>query len=151
MKNQSFFAFVSAFAISVSACGSDQGRLPSVNSVDKNSFSKVQEDSITTLLQKYVTEERNIKYKLWLDSAEDLQSLKAILSAMSAQDLTGKSADEIKAFYINAYNLMTIDLILSNYDETLGKTLSRYPNQRSIRNIKNLDGRVWDEFKWVIA
>ena len=146
------FAFLIGVSVMhVTACSEDQGRLYSRDPVDPNSFGKAEEDAYSTLLNKYVTADKKIKYISWLSSDDDVARLKALLDAVARLDVTDKNQDEKKAFYINAYNAMTIDLILSHFSETLGAENSPYPNARSIRNIGNLDAKVWDEYKWKVA
>lgn len=134
------------------ACGSsDLGRRYSRDPVTAGAFGKAQEDSLSSLLQKYVDANSRVNYQAWRNSSEDRSALKAILTAFGSADIKSMSSQELKSFYINAYNSMTIDLIISHYDETLGGSSSPYPNDRSIRNIQNLDDKVWDGFKWKLS
>jgi len=140
------------FGISVLvACQSDLGEKPSRDQVDAGAFGKAQEESYSILLSKHVDQNNQIKYELWKNSSEDFLALKQILFAIEKADVNAMNSDEQKTFYINAYNVLTIDLILSNYDKTLGGTGSPYPDQRSIRNINNLDTKVWDAFRWKVS
>lgn len=133
------------------ACNSDQGQKYSRDPVDATAYGKVQEDAYSTLLEKYVDPDRLVRYSLWRSSDQDIVTLKSILSAMALADTKTMPSDEKKAFYINAYNAMTLDLILSHYDETLGGTGSPYPTERSIKNIGSLNDKVWDFYKWKIS
>lgn len=133
------------------ACSSDLGRKYSRDPVSAGAFGKLQEDSFTSLLQKYVDSDSRVNYRAWLSNSGDLSALKNVLSAVAMADTRAMSAPEAKSFYINAYNAMTIDLILSNYDGTMGGAGSPYPNDRSIRNINNLGDAVWDQFKWRVG
>ena len=48
-------------------------------------------------------------------SAADKKTLKAYLTALQAVKVTGLSADEQRAYWINFYNALTIDVVLDNY------------------------------------
>jgi len=135
----------------VSACNSDLGERFSRDPVDADAYSKTQEDAYTALLKKHVDQNSYIHYQAWKDSGEDISALKTVLSAMARAYTEAMSLSAQKSFYINAYNAMTIDLVLSHFDETLGGGGSPYPSQRSIRNIGNHDARVWDVYKWKIG
>lgn len=132
-------------------CSGDLGRKYSQDPVAVGAFGKLQEDSLTSLLQKYVDSNSRVNYSAWRASSSDVAALKNVLAAIASQDTRALTSPEAKAFYINAYNAMTIDLILSHYDGTLGRASSPYPNDRSIRNIDNLDDAVWDRFTWKVG
>lgn len=133
------------------ACSSDLGQKYSRDPVTEGAFGKLQEDALSSLLQRYVDPDARVNYAAWRASSNDVAALKNVLSAIAVADTRPMSAQEAKSFYINAYNAMTIDLILSHFDETLGGASSPYPNDRSIRNIGNLDDNVWNEFKWKVG
>ena len=162
MKRPNSYSFlrhpkgILAFAFGVSAsvlaaCSSDLGEKFSRDPVEAGAFSKLQEGTYTGLLAKYVDSDKQIRYQSWRASAQDISALKSILSAIAKADTRAMSPNEKKSFYINAYNAMTIDLILSHFDETLGGSGSPYQGERSIRNIGNHDARVWDVFTWKVG
>ncbi len=115
--------------------------------------------SYDTLLQKYVVitwlpnsqnkylKMSRINYRSWLQNAEDLKTLKSTLQEMSTADTSMMNEKEQKAFFINAYNAMTLDLVLSRYDETYGSDRK----SQSIKNIGHLGNGVWDLRLWTIA
>ena len=147
-KKPLFFQFFVVLSIFGSSCTSDLGKKNSREPVTAGAFGKNQQESLSDLLKKYVTEDRRINYFTWSQESNDLSLLDSIIRAFGDADVNGMSDSEKKSFYVNAYNAFTIDLILSNYNETLGGDSSPYPQKRSIRNIKNLDEKVWDEYKW---
>lgn len=152
LRKRFFYSIIAALtSLILSGCTSDQGEKFSRQHVDTTAYGKPQEDTHSSLLQKYVDSDRYIHYADWKKSPQDLQSLKTVLTAMTQADTTSMSLDGKKAFYINAYNAMTIDLVLNHYEETLGGTGTPYPTARSIRNIGNLDDKVWDFYKWQIG
>jgi hypothetical protein len=147
-----FLLFVVGCMFFLTSCGdSDLGEKFSKDRVVVGAYSQIQIDDLDGLLSKYVTNDRLIRYKDWNSDANDIQTLKDVLNVMAIADTASMNQSEKKAFYINAYNAMTINLILSSYDETLGGTGSLYPGERSIRNIANLDAKVWDFYKWRIS
>lgn len=138
-------------AAALVACSSDLGEKFSRDPVEVGAFSKVQENTYTGLLQKYVDSDKQIRYQEWKASSQDVAALQSILFAIAKADTGAMSPSEKKSFLINAYNAMTIDLILSHFDETLGGDSSPYPAQRSIRNIGNQDAKVWDVYSWKVG
>ena len=109
------------------------------------------------LLGKYLNQKNMVNYRAWTSSKQDLLKLRQIVSSMTNVD-TSKISDqnELMAFYINAYNAMTLDLILMYYPQTLGQSLDPLPARRSIRNVKGtspeqkngLNWEVWDKITW---
>jgi len=96
----------------------------------------------SVLLRKYVQKgTRKVFYKVWKDNKEDHESLKKIIGQLADFDIENISINEKKTFFFNAYNMITLDVILSNYEDTTG---DNWPG-RSIRNIKNLDFDIWDD------
>ena len=146
------FIFTFLFlTVSLFSCSSDQGRKFSRDPVIAGAFGKSQESAYTSLLQKYVDADHRVRYRDWKDAPSDISTLKNILTTMSQADEDAMGSKEKMSFYINAYNAMTLDLILSNYEKTLGSASSEYPSQRSIQNIDNLGTKVWDTFQWKIS
>ncbi len=104
--------------------------------------------AITDLLLKYVNQQKRVNYQAWRANHTDAQALKVLLADLSNQRSNVQSRDEQLALYVNFYNLATLDLIVSNYEGTLGGANSPLPQRRSIRNIENLDFTVWDVKKF---
>jgi hypothetical protein len=57
-------------------------------------------------------------------SAADKASLKAYLAALQTVKVTGLKADEQRAFWINLYNALTIDVVLDHYPVKTIKDIS---------------------------
>jgi hypothetical protein len=68
-------------------------------------------------------------------AARDKETLRSLLQTVGTADLKGASADEKKAFYINAYNLLVV-----------GAVLDRYP----LKSVKEVTG-FFDEQKFGVA
>lgn len=75
-----------------------------------------------------------VNYKAW---AKDLDHLKAMgnLQRAKLDTLTG---NDKKAFWINAYNILTIDLIIKNNEE------------ESIKNLGSIFNSPWKSHEWEI-
>lgn len=86
------------------------------------------------LLKRYVANS-NVDYRRWKSSAADQATLAAYISRLGAAVPEGWSRNEKLAFYINAYNAITVKSVLDAYP---------------IRSIKNIPG-VWDRKKWRVA
>ena len=111
-------------------------------------FNKSSQSSYDGLLKKYVDEKGFVRYSQWKQSEEDEKALSSVVDGLLNTNLARLTETEKLAFYINAYNILTIDLILKNYEATLGGSESPYPEVRSIQNINNLENKVWDHFTW---
>lgn len=133
------------------SCWDDKGKNFSASEVERGAFSLSQEEDLTSLLLIYVNRKGEVDYERWHQSNQDMETLNGLKRAIARADVNAMEAEERKSFYINAYNVLTLDLILSNYKKTLGDRLSPYPGKRSIKNIDRLDSKVWDHFKWMVG
>ncbi len=71
------------------------------------------------LLKKYVDQEGQVNYKTWKASKTDVASLDSYLATLSKASRTKGSSKQSKlAFWINAYNAVTIKGILREYPTT---------------------------------
>ncbi len=81
-----------------------------------------------TFLKKYVSASGDVDYKSIKANKKELEAITKAFSATSV--LTSWSKNDQLAFWINAYNVFTIDLIVNHYP---------------IKSIQNLDGgKPWD-------
>lgn len=94
---------------------------------------KFNHDSWNGLLQKYVSDNGNVNYKSLKNNRKELTLYIASLSKNRPNDTWSKS-DKI-AYWINAYNAMTIDLILRSYP---------------VKSIKDIDG-PWKQRLWKLG
>ena len=77
-------------------------------------FAEVPDHSIwDNLLEKYVTENGFVRYESLLDEQDSLKKYLQVLSENPPQN-TWSRAEKL-AYWINAYNAFTLDLILENY------------------------------------
>jgi len=90
-------------------------------------------DTWNTLLQKHVTKDGIVNYKGFKTDRTELQ--KYITSLSEYMPLETWSKEEKLAYWINAYNALTIDLILRNYP------------LKSIKDIK----KPWDQRLWKLG
>ncbi|WP_179021945.1 DUF547 domain-containing protein [Winogradskyella forsetii] len=86
------------------------------------------------LLKKHVSENGHVDYKDFKNDAKTLQIYIDLLKTYQPKDSWSK--EDKLAYWINAYNALTIDLILRNYP-------SNYPT-KSIKDIKD----PWDQRLW---
>jgi len=95
-----------------------------------------------TLLQKYVDLRGNVNYRAWHASSGDRKSLDAYLDHLSSGSAEASASREGKlAFWINAYNAVTVRGILREYPTT------------SIKNhVSNFGGfNIWKHFKLYVG
>ncbi len=80
------------------------------------SFDQIDHSAWDALLQKYVDPAGYVDYTAWKASAADSRSLDAYLTALSRASLKAQASREAKiAFWINAYNAVTVKGILREY------------------------------------
>lgn len=80
---------------------------------------KMDHSAWDALLQKYVDERGFVDYSAWKASASDQQALDGYLRHLSSASLGGKTSREARlAFWINAYNAVTVKGILREYPTT---------------------------------
>ncbi|QHI37038.1 hypothetical protein IMCC3317_24160 [Kordia antarctica] len=92
----------------------------------------VNHEAWTALLKKHVTKTGKVNYQGF---REDADRLKAYIKSLSKQIPTKSwTKDEKLAYWINAYNAMTVDLILKNYP---------------LESIKNIDN-PWKQELWTL-
>lgn len=124
------------------------------NPDDIEPYSKATEERITYLLNKYV-KDGNVLYRQWLIEPADIQNLCALVKSFEISNDFEMNSNQKKAFYINAYNILTIHLILFRYYELLGGDDSQtyyLPRKKSIQNlIPKLAGTTWNVFSWRVA
>ncbi|KAB8154385.1 DUF547 domain-containing protein [Kordia sp. TARA_039_SRF] len=102
--------------------------------ISSKSISKFNHDAWNELLQKYVSKEGLVDYA---GLKEDAQKLLFYLYDLRENPPTDDWTKKEKlAFWINAYNAMTIDLILESY-----------PARKGIKNIRN----PWKQRRWKIG
>lgn len=77
---------------------------------------KIDHSGWDTLLQRYVDERGFVDYAAWKSAAADQQALDGYLRLLSSASLSGKTTREARlAFWINAYNTVTVKGILREY------------------------------------
>jgi len=95
-----------------------------------------------SLLKKYVDERGMVNYRAWKASRADQQALHAYVNHLSAADIAGQSSRDARlAYWINAYNAVTIVGILREYPTS------------SIRNhtAKLIGYNIWKDLKLQVA
>jgi len=80
----------------------------SIDAIDHNTYD--------ALLQKYVDDNGDVNYTAWKASAQDVRRLDAYLNHLSSADPSAKSSRRAQlAYWINAYNAVTLKGILREY------------------------------------
>ncbi len=105
---------IGSWRLSLSAQASDilvGGDVPSAQQVPLGGIDHTAWDG---LLHKYVDERGMVQYAAWKKSAEDMQALDQYLQLLSSSSGQGSREAQL-AFWINAYNAVTIQGILNKY------------------------------------
>ena len=80
---------------------------------------EIPHDAFTKLLAKYVDADGFVDYRGWQADAEDRAALGSYLTYLGKGDPTKPTTKQAKlAFWINAYNALTIEGILREYPTT---------------------------------
>ena len=109
--------FASVFATSSVRAEETAGKQWSAN--QQISIDSVDHQVFDQLLKKYVNKDGRVNYKAWHASASDRQSLTDYLAHLSqANSNTPAERNAKLAYWINAYNAVTIDGILRVYPTT---------------------------------
>lgn len=106
------------------------------------SMDKIDHSAWNGLLQKYVDQDGMVNYRQWRSSAGDQQQLNRYLSALSTANPTIPATREAQlAFWINAYNAVTVSGILKEYPTT------------SIRNhtAKVVGYNIWHDYQLYVG
>ena len=145
MKNNYFspflFAALATFAISMALAepciaGNKVAVGANVPSSRQVSIDQVGHGAWDALLKSFVDQNGNVDYRSWKQSAADQRALDAYLSQLSSANPNAQATREAKlAFWINAYNAVTIKGILREYPTS------------SIRNhtAKLIGYNIWDD------
>jgi len=93
------------------------------------------------LLQKYVDANGNVNYAAWQSNGQDRGALTNYLRGMGSVNVNGFGRQDAMAFWINAYNALTIEGILRVYPT------------RSIKDhAPDASGfNIWDDFKVAVG
>ena len=121
---------VMVFVSSDAACGQSQAKKtmkkqrqltlgPVVNAAQQVSMDEIDHAAWNKLLQKYVDESGGVNYAGLQGSAEDSAALDAYIANLSTASLNKiANTNSQKAFWINAYNAVTVKGILQEYPTT---------------------------------
>ena len=115
---------------------------PANAAIPMGNLSEVQNESYAMVLAKYVDSEGMVNYKDLKEDREPLDRYVESLAVLDPNVYEQLSTDEKIAFWINAYNALTLQTIINHYPITKGGLISglRFP-ENSIRQIPG----VWDE------
>ena len=86
---------------------------------DASSTATVNHSAWTALLKKHLTPAQNgvarLDYKAFAGSTADRATLKGYLSTLASTPISTLNRDEQMAFWINAYNALTVEVVLDAY------------------------------------
>ncbi|MEM7785468.1 MAG: DUF547 domain-containing protein [Planctomycetota bacterium] len=87
----------------------------SVRASSRVSMDKVDHSTWDKLLQKFVNENGGVDYASWNSSQQDIRLLDQYLATLSTATKSNSSRNGRMAFWINAYNAVTVKGILQEY------------------------------------
>ena len=91
----------------------------SVSSAGRVPFDQVDHGDWDLLLQKYVDQSGNVDYQTWKSSSVDMRRLQTYLESLAAADPQSTlNRNDRLAFWMNAYNSLTIHGMLREYPTT---------------------------------
>jgi len=112
-------ALMSAFVASVCCAGSTVHVGTNVSADQRVDVERIDHSMWDSLLKKYVDEKGYVDYRSWKASSSDQQLLDRYLNHLSSAQITRSSSREAQlAFWINAYNAVTVKGILREYPTT---------------------------------
>ncbi|QDT04971.1 hypothetical protein K227x_33690 [Rubripirellula lacrimiformis] len=115
------FAFVlfSLASTHASVAGTKVNLGPKVPVQQQVSMDRIDPSDWDGLLKKYVDPNGNVDYAAWKGNPQDVQSLDRFLAHLSSASPHGRASSSAKlAFWINAYNAVTVRGILREYPTT---------------------------------
>ena len=128
-------------------CGDLGSRYPRARNV-VNTDERVMAQ-LDQILKKYTDENGYINYTLWRKNKDDLSVLRKVFFSFAQTDLSKLSANEQKAYYINAHNIIVVWLVMWKYGATSSST--NIKDVRSIQNLAKPGQSPFDSFQWKIA
>lgn len=148
MKRTFSLTVVMAIALAVwTGTGSDTAHAGDTVWVGQNTSGRVSMDDVdhtpwNTLLKKHVDDDGYVNYKAWHASSADRRALTGYLNSLSRVNPQTKAAKDAKlAFWINAYNAVTVHGILREYPTS------------SIRDhtARFFGYNIWKDLKLIVA
>jgi Protein of unknown function, DUF547 len=73
------------------------------------------DEPLDTLLQTYVSDAGFVNYEAWKANAEDMATFQSFIDGLATTDTSALTGAEQLAFWINAYNTLTIREVLERY------------------------------------
>lgn len=126
-------------------CGDLGNRSPVKRDVTEP-FNEAVYDSLDKLLGKYVDKKGSVDFLEWRKSSPDLLELKQTYLKIILTDSRLIPGSKKKAYYINAYNVIVLWLVLWKYGSTASGT--NVPDGKSIQNLAKPGQDALDVFKW---
>ena len=101
-------------------------------------------DGYSTLLGKYLDEQGMVDYKSLKENRNDLDIFVAQMGQLSRETYDAWTKEAQLAFWINAYNAITLQAIINHYPIQPGSVINR--NLYPANSIRQISG-VWDKLE----
>lgn len=117
----------------------------SVSAGSRVAMTQIDHEAWDALLQKYVDSRGMVNYRKWKATPEAIKQLDAYIDSLSTAKAAGASKPESLAFWINAYNAITIKGILREYPtSSIRNHTAKLFGYNIWKNLKiRVDGKLW--------
>jgi hypothetical protein len=103
-------------------------------------------DKCADILREFVDEDGMVNYKALRRRRLDLKRLLEEFDALERSEYNLWSSQDKIAFWINAYNIQMLNIIVENYPIDASRILSIFWGPYSIRHIKG----IWTDYKFIV-
>jgi hypothetical protein len=119
---------------------------PVVQAPQKGSF----HDICADILNNYVDDNGNVNYDLLRRKKHELNAVLEKFDKLTLTEYNSWKKEDKIAFWINAYNMQMLNIIVKNYPIKPSRVFSVLWGPKSIRHIKGDIGGIWNNCKFLI-
>jgi hypothetical protein len=119
---------------------------PIIQTTQKCSF----HDICANILNNYVDDSGNVNYDMLRRKGHELLAVLEKFDKLSQADYNSWTKEDKIAFWINAYNMQMLNIIVKNYPIKPSRVFSVLWGPKSIRHIEGDIGGIWNKYKFII-
>lgn len=137
------FALLIAMLVAANAVAENPVIVGIAKPTDNASIDQIDHSELSLLLGQFVDEDGNVNYRDWKSSAKNRRALTQYLESLSYADPSQPASREATiAFWVNAYNALTIEGILRVYP---------IASVRELRDVRGEPYDFWDNTRLYVA